>query len=518
MGYRPVPFRDFGGGLNLRDGSDVVSEREAIDLLNVTFTERGAVTQRDGYGLFTAAVGTNRYDSLGAFYTAGGTKQVMAGAGNRLDAINNSGAVVASSTSPTASPHFFARFAAPGSEHMYIANGTDTVRKWDGASFSTPSYTGSTPTGRFLAVTPWDNRLVCARTVGQVSRLLFSDPGDPLTFGANNYIDLSPGDGEAIMGLAVWRELLFVFKETKLFVFTGTSTDTDGSPIFDYYGVQTGVGLASSRALAVGREGVYFLDRSGVYVTTGQQPQQVSDVIDPLFPGATLPDFYSQAGGVQLAGTYITNAAMCLHNERLYLGCTGGSATVNNRTLVFDPRYGWWSVWDLPAAALVSFRPSSSGELVFALASGTKDLARHSSAYTSDAGVAISSRWRSGWFDYDAQWEKTIREGVYWGSGACTLAISRDYADTSASDTLAFTNSTSDTWGDGTGSDTWGDGTGTDTWAALGPINRKMVRRAIRGTLFSVKFSNTTLNQGWSIHRAVLHLREARQPNVHTAS
>ena len=48
-GYNPFQFTDLSGGLNLRDKSDAVGEKEAVDLLNVTFTERGAVRQRDGY-------------------------------------------------------------------------------------------------------------------------------------------------------------------------------------------------------------------------------------------------------------------------------------------------------------------------------------------------------------------------------------------------------------------------------------------------------------------------------------
>jgi hypothetical protein len=71
-GYQPYAFADFSGGINLRDKSDTVGDKEAIDLLNVTFTERGAIRQRDGYADLTTADLTNRVDSLAPFYTAGG--------------------------------------------------------------------------------------------------------------------------------------------------------------------------------------------------------------------------------------------------------------------------------------------------------------------------------------------------------------------------------------------------------------------------------------------------------------
>src|SRR3954467_10054330 len=94
-GDQPEAFADFSGGLNLRDKSDTVGEKEAIDLLNVTFTERGAIRQRDGYDDLTADL-TNRVDSLSAFYKADGTRQLIAGCGARLEALSTAGTVAAS--------------------------------------------------------------------------------------------------------------------------------------------------------------------------------------------------------------------------------------------------------------------------------------------------------------------------------------------------------------------------------------------------------------------------------------
>ena len=90
-GYRPYAFGDFSGGLNLRDKADAVGDREAIDLLNVTFTERGAMRQRDGYADFTPADLPQRVDSLSPFYTVAGLRQLIAGCGTRLDALDTAG-------------------------------------------------------------------------------------------------------------------------------------------------------------------------------------------------------------------------------------------------------------------------------------------------------------------------------------------------------------------------------------------------------------------------------------------
>ena len=517
-GYRPVSFPRFDGGLNLRDQPDVVDPTQAIDALNVTFTTRGAVKQRDGYAKLTLSGGTNRYDSLAAFYKTDGTRHLVAGAGNRLEAIDTGGAALSSDTTPTSAPHFFARFGGPTAERLYIANGSDSVKHWDGSAFTTPTYTGTNPNGRFLAVTSWDNRLANARISGtsagaNPSSVIFSEQGDPHTWKVaapdRTFVDLTPGDGEQIMGMVSWREFLFVFKESKFFVFYGTSVGANGYPVFEYRAVTAGVGLASSRALAVGRDGVYFLDRKGVYRTQGEEPEQVSDLIDPIFLGAA-GDFYR--GGVLSQGA-ITNCAMTWIDERIYLAFPTGST--NDRTLVFDPRYGWWTLWDLPAAALTGFRVGNSEDLCFAYASGTNHIARVSSLYTNDDAAAITSRWKSGWTDYDSPVIKAVRESKLWGRGQIQVGIAKDFTDPRSYDSVNF-DSGLDTWGDGLGSDTWKDGSNSsDTWGPTGgAIRPKLVRSAIRGTVFSTELKNSTLNQTWRVHRYANHLREQRKPSM----
>lgn len=384
--YKPVPYKGFGGGLNLRDGVDLVAEDQALDAMNVLFNTRGVVEERQGYSKFTVLDGAARYDSLSPFYKSDGTKQLLAGAGNRLEALTTSGSVLASIATPTASPHYFQRFGGPTAEHIYIANGADTVRRWTGAAFETPVYSGVTPNGRFLGLSVTDNRLVNARFTGTTagnnpSTVRFSNEGDPLTFPTTGYVDLTPGDGEEIMGVATWRDQVIVFKQTKFFVFYGQSLDDEGEPVFNYRPVDAGVGLVSSRAIAVSEQGIYFLDRTGIYFTTGSQPARVSEAVEPIFHGA--PSVY-YTGGTLNSGS-ITQATMAYHNERLWLSFPAGSAATNNRQLIFDPHEKWWSLFNLPAGPMTIFRPSDVDELVFGYASGTLNIGRYTGrSYTAD--------------------------------------------------------------------------------------------------------------------------------------
>lgn len=541
-GYSPVAFGNFADGLNLVDKADAVKDSEAIDLLNVQFLDRGAIKQRDGYAELTGSL-TNRVDSLAPFYTASGTKQLLAGCGTRLEALSTAGAVVASQTGLAGGPYTFARFAAPGLEYAYCANGSDAMQRWDGTTWSgastaivngsaaqtrpkagavcvtasVPGSTSGTNAANRLVATAYGTGTTSgpAGTTSTPSRVHFSNPGlsetwetDGSSGRGRNWIDLTPGDGEQIMNAVTWRELVFVFKETKFFVMWSESVASDGTPVFNFREVVTGVGLAAKQAVCVARDGVYFMARNGVYFTNGGDPKLVSDKIGPMWTGDVEVYFQSQT----LNASQISLARMVWHNEQVYLAMPTGVATANNRVLVFDTLHGWWTLYDLPASALASFRRSDQPELHFGYSSGNNRVASIRPSLTADNAAAITSRWRSGWFDYNDPTDKTIRETKVWGAGAVSVAFSTDFRATPDIAAVAIFGSRQ-TW---PSSGTWGAwiALNNGVWPGAGQISDKLIRKAVAGTTFSTQFQNNTADTSWSIHRVVRHLREHRDPSV----
>lgn len=510
MSYVPYSFAGFGAGLNLRDKADAVSEQEAIDALNVELSERGAVSQRAGYVAFTNSL-TNDVGSLHPHYRAGATPHLLAGAGTRLEAIDSTGTVVASQSALTDGTWDFARFGTPNAEVSYAGQGNDLLQSWNGTAWASVA---STPRAGALAVSATTNRLVAARfntTNGgpdgsagssSPSHIYFSDLGDAESWGVDNFLQLTPGDGEQIQAVIAWREFVFAFKETKFFVFYGESEDA-GIPVFDYTPIDTGVGLASPRAVAADERGVYFLDRKGVYVTRGGEPELLSDIIDPIFRGGS-SDFYL---GGELEQTQIENCAMATHDNRIYLGYTQSGSSVNDRTLVYDTERNWWSLYDFPTLCLTSFELSGTPELFFGADTGNL-IHRHNPAQTNDDGTAITSRWRSGWHDFGDPTVKTSREQKVWGAnGTVAVSIATDFdTGTGPTEVLDFADPSVDTW-NGT---TWNGG----EWGVPSGLTPKLRRTSARGTTFSVLFENSTLNNTYSIHRFDHALREARIPSV----
>lgn len=542
-GYTPVPFGDFADGLNLLDKADAVKDSEAIDLLNVQFLDRGAIKQRDGYAELTGSL-TNRVDSLAPFYTASGTKQLIAGCGTRLEALSTAGAVVASQTGLAGGPYTFARFAAPGSEFMYCANGSDTTQRWNGAAWAsgaasaTVNGTGASAMPKAGAVcitaavpgstsgTNAANRMVATAygtgttsgpggTTSTPSRVHFSNPGLPETWETDgtagrgrNFVDLTPGDGEQIMNAVTWRELVFVFKETKFFVLWSEGVGNDGTPVFNFREVVSGVGLAAKQAVCVARDGVYFMARNGVYFTNGGDPKLVSDKVGPMWTGDV--EVYFQSGTLNTA--QIALARMVWHAEQVFLAIPT-TASVNDRVLVYDTLHGWWSLYDLPASALASFRRSDQPELHFGYSSGNNRVASVRPTLTDDNGTVITSRWRSGWFDYNNPVVKTIRETKVWGTDSVVCSFAKDFALSFEQQANAGFGSSLAEWPGG-GTDEWPGGDSDDFWPAGGQVDAALVRKAIRGTVFSTQFSNATGYATWSVHRVTRNLREQRDASV----
>lgn len=486
MPYQPFTVEQFGG-LNLVDDPEEVGVRGAVDLLNIDIDKRGRVRSRDGYDNLTASAAANPLVNVGVFYTYAGTKQFLVNspAGQFYRAYSTAGATVA--TDALGASIFdvdFTRFGGPSAEVVYISGnrpgaGPFAVRKWDGSAFAatTVALGGFSP--YLLEVQAASNRLVGAFENSQYSRVGFSDPGAPETFGANNYEDLTPGDGERVTSLIAWRELVFAFKETKFFVFTGNSLGAGGTPIFNYRPVSTGVGSISRFAATASPNGVYFLSRRGIYKTTGGDPVLISRAIDPIFRGGASSLY---AGGV-LNHAALDKCALAWHDERLYFAFPSGSATTNDRVLVYDPEGDYWTLWGIPAAGMTSFRVGDQADLIFSYATGSNHIGRLNSTFTSDDGATITSSYQSGFYDLGSPGSVAhTRWTRLWGSGAPTVSVFTDFG-TSDSNAAAVT-------------------LGTAPAVAHG-----YHQKAYKGQMFSHKLSATTVWQANRIQHDIAWVR-----------
>ena len=456
MTYTSIPVEQFGG-LNLADDPREVAWNGAIDISNVEFDRRGRLRSRDGYSAFGAA---GSFDEVHWFRYAAATpasQLVCSTIGGALDVRDNSGAAIAAGSAPVPSNggHTFVNYGTESGTYCFAANGSDNLRRWDGAAWTTPAYTGfTTPNGYYVTsfgAEAAGNRLVNARFYGTAkgsnyNSVRFSNAGDPTTWGTNDYVDFSPGDGESINAIVAWRDLLFVFKDTKFFVVYGTSTNASGSPIFNYRPILKKQGvpqdvtkLVAAQQRFSGRRaiatpyGVFFINENGVWLTTGSEPAKVSAALDPIFEGIATTYFSSV-----LDETRIAYAALGWHRGRLYVSYALSASGENERTLVYDPVAEKWTLWSFGIRAMTQFTfTNGTKRLMFQKSPGTSnplstyDVGYFSPTTTTDNGTAITTRYRLGFRQITGRrpdGKSVIRQCRLKGSGSVTFGVAADGA------------------------------------------------------------------------------------------
>jgi hypothetical protein len=448
------------GGLNLIVDPQEVGAEAAVDLLNVDLDRPGRARTRDGLAQYdTSGSLTDDYYRLIPDYTSTSNQllavrsTVLAGDTELyVDRLSGTGTTLANvgqwdTNSGTNGPVLTAVAAVgtPLVSRLFFAshNGATALRKLQSGSIS--STTGSPA---YIAASPWqDGRLVQGWFLaaadsptganGSPSTVFFSNAGGPETYDANDYVHLSPGDGEEITGMATFGDLLIVSKVTQLFVFYGSSVGAAGTPIFHSRRVSIPTRLANVgghgnpewNALVTGDDGVYFVTSRGLYRTTGGPPVLVSGPMTPVFDGT--------AGSLAWDPSFGT-MKLALSRERIFLSYTavGGA----KRTLVYDRLRDFWTVWAFPGEPLsiTGYAGTDGGrEAVFLTQTGVAGVYGHvyklTEDQTSDHGTAIESYWESGLYELGAGTAFTRWTRV-WGTGTPTVNVLTDHA---TSDTRA---------------------------------------------------------------------------------
>lgn len=467
MPYTPVTVERFAG-LNLAaDPSEVGNS--AVDLVNVDFSSVGELQTRPGYASVKSYTMTAQPGALTAYETTAGLKQLIVGwtngATNTYEAIaSTGGAAVASTTAIANSTMNAVRFGTPTAEYLYWGNGTDSIWRWDGAAFSKPA---GMPVTLFVAKTTPSNRLVAAFTSAGSSRVSFSNAGAPETWSASDFVDVAPGDGSAISGVASYQSYLFVFKRNRFFVFYGESTDTTGNAIFNYRTVD---GFGSIVPPVVGDEGVYFYDGRTVWLTNGGTPTRISAPVEPFLRGA-----------VAVNGSTVTTSLnfatrLLYSNGRLYVAPT---CTSSHFPLVYDPKTGQWSFYSMNLSRLATVSISGS-DVQYTFFMDTGGVKRLDEALTTDAGSGITWLYQTGFSDFGTPDVKKLRQVRLWGYGAVSTGVFEDYG---TSDPLSRT--------------------ATVTLGTSPAIAEGRLQKSYESALMSLRLSGTAVAQ---VNRAVLDL------------
>lgn len=434
-GLTPIPVSDFGG-LQLAQEPDETGFSGAIDLMNVDFDYQGRVRSRDGYTLFATPGGGNVM-GVHSFSNAAGVEQLAVITATKGFSYTTAGVQTFSTNLPvTVSGASFFQDIGTGAANYLAASteGTAATLLFDTGTWAIAT---ALAYGGPLSTTPWDNRLI----ICDGSTVRFSDPGDPTTFGVNNFVTLDPGDGEKITAAVTWGNQVFVFKQTKFYGFYGTSTAGDGNPIFNYRGVRSQQGVSGYNGAVSTAEGVYFLNAAGLWVTTGGAPKKVSGQIDPIFRDQQYLPFIGS--DLRTIGNAIAMApkAITVADGKVILMSSAGCFGV-------DRTSGRWTIDTRHATAGTGLNtyspvPASDGAEAFCFTDGGPNV--YVRGGTTDNGAAITSRYRTGFAQLGAGNEFTVRELLLTGFGTLSVKGSiNSHAGLNTAETVGLGASASD--------------------------------------------------------------------------
>lgn len=138
---QPTTLQAPFGGLNTRDALDTMAPTDAVQMDN-WFPSEGKVSIRPGYEEHSTGMGTGSVETL-AEYQSGATRQLIAGSNLRL--YNATAAGAATDISDAGAPYTNNRWQwANNGGVIQFVNGADDPRQWDGATMTTPAWTGTT--------------------------------------------------------------------------------------------------------------------------------------------------------------------------------------------------------------------------------------------------------------------------------------------------------------------------------------------------------------------------------------
>lgn len=392
-------------GLNNIGSPSLIDNREFSDLLNVEYAESGVINKRAGYTAVADALTAAR--GLGVFATES-TKYMVTIDGTTLKYRTTSNWVTATGdTFTTGKDTAFTQARLK----LYIWNGQDGGATFNGTTVDRP---GTMPRAKFSVY--YQNKHIASGVDGQPSRIYISNisnasdftvttggtqpqpdsttdaensqpnvPGATVFAGTPalteaNVIDIRKNDGDKITGLAVFQDVLIVFKERSIYQVT---FDSSGNPTVTPITYATG--CVSFKSIYNVENDIYFLSREGHRVLGNEaqyfgaiRTQVLSIRIKPV-TDAISKQYYSRSNAI-----YYDNKYIVAHP-------TGTSSSIA-KCFVYDRRFQAYVVWEnFNAQDMVKFIDTDNTESLYFLDDGGTQVYMRVEGTYNDNGDAIEA-------------------------------------------------------------------------------------------------------------------------------
>lgn len=193
----PAPYKGWDASTPLED----MDPASAIVLDNF-FPEPGYVRVRGGYVQHATGLGSGPVESLFAWRGAAGAEKLFGACGSSIYEVTNPGPVGSAAVTGLSSARFqHTHHTTSGGNFLFIVNGADSPRHYDGTSWGTPTITGITPSDA-IHVNSHQRRLWLTLKNSTKAAYL---PVDAIA-GTASVVDFGPlfSRGGYLVGMATW--------------------------------------------------------------------------------------------------------------------------------------------------------------------------------------------------------------------------------------------------------------------------------------------------------------------------
>lgn len=172
-------------------------------------------------------------------------------------------------------------------DKLWLTNGSDSVRVFDGTTVTVLNGTGGTPDvpkGRYIGFHDervWMYHLPTDRSAVRFTALVDSSgaiitPDDADAWPTDNQIQISEGDSDFGTGLILYRGYLYAFKQYSIYRIIGYDEYT-----YSRVKTRASTGSRFAESLQIKDNLVHLVGVDGIYVFDGEDAVRISDIIDP---------------------------------------------------------------------------------------------------------------------------------------------------------------------------------------------------------------------------------------------
>lgn len=377
MASSTIMLPGLSGGVNQRDPVHLLEPDQCIKMENVILNTQGGAAKRLGCEYIEDFSASGSALSAGVLYPATGTPQFVVhttvGEIVYSDDFGATWAVIDDAMS-TSAPFSFEEY----NHKLYMSNGVDDYRSWDGTTQVTYP---AAPKGKYLRAHK-DSMWVSGVTA-YPDRVYKSVAADPETYNAADWVDILHGNGDVITALASDGNFLIVFKRKSI------------SPIYDPVTFENRVvdpekGCEGHFSCVLYNGQVFFLSRRGICVFYSDQPSTyLSGNISPTFNTEVLN---YNALATAWAYAYDDRIGWCLPEL---------ASSVPTFQVEFYPHMEKkpWNFHRMPVNLLIPMRYQDDYFLYGPKKGSYKWYKAFASATGTDDSVAFSTKIQTGWFD-----------------------------------------------------------------------------------------------------------------------